>query len=103
MPIYEYRCSHCQHQFDKLQKMSDAPLQTCPQCQHDALNKLVSASGFQLKGSGWYVTDFRDNGKKSSQKESVSKEENSDGDSGTTTEPPADASKTATTQDQEAV
>ncbi|MCP4473912.1 MAG: zinc ribbon domain-containing protein [Gammaproteobacteria bacterium] len=97
MPIYEYRCRHCQHQFDKLQKMSDAPLQTCPQCQHETLNKLISASGFQLKGSGWYVTDFRDNDKKPSQKGS------SDGGSTTTSETSTDTSKTTTTQNQEAV
>lgn len=64
MPIYEYQCQACGHTFDKLQKVSDAPLTDCPACGKSALQKLVSAAGFQLKGSGWYVTDFRDNGKK---------------------------------------
>tara|TARA_R110000868_G_scaffold144960_4_gene364554 strand:- start:76063 stop:76386 length:324 start_codon:yes stop_codon:yes gene_type:complete len=63
MPIYEYQCGACGHQMDKLQKMSDAPLTDCPECGKSALTKLVSAPGFQLKGSGWYVTDFRDKNK----------------------------------------
>lgn len=60
MPFYEYRCEDCGHQLEVLQKISDAPLKTCPECGADALRKLVSASAFVLKGSGWYVTDFRD-------------------------------------------
>ena len=59
MPIYEYRCTACQHKLEALQKFSDAPMLTCPQCAKDTLTKLVSAAGFQLKGSGWYQTDFR--------------------------------------------
>lgn len=59
MPIYEYRCAACQHKFDTLQKFSDAPLVDCPQCGKPALRKQVTAAGFQLKGSGWYQTDFR--------------------------------------------
>jgi putative FmdB family regulatory protein len=59
MPIYEYRCAVCGHETEALQKMSDAPLTDCPSCGKPALTKLISAAGFQLKGSGWYVTDFR--------------------------------------------
>ena len=59
MPIYEYRCNECGHEVEALQKLSDAPLVACPACGKPALQKLVSAAGFQLKGSGWYVTDFR--------------------------------------------
>lgn len=59
MPIYEYRCSACGHEKEVLQKMSDAPLTDCPACGKPTLKKLVSAAGFQLKGSGWYATDFR--------------------------------------------
>jgi putative FmdB family regulatory protein len=59
MPIYEYCCSSCGHELEALQKFSDAPLVTCPACGAAALVKQVSAAGFQLKGSGWYVTDFR--------------------------------------------
>ena len=59
MPIYAYRCSACGHAKDVLQKMSDAPLTTCPACGAETFSKQVTAAGFQLKGSGWYVTDFR--------------------------------------------
>ncbi|CAN7726936.1 zinc ribbon domain-containing protein [Pseudorhodoferax sp. LjRoot39] len=62
MPIYAYRCESCGHAKDVLQKISDAPLTQCPQCGADAFRKQVTAAGFQLKGSGWYVTDFRNNG-----------------------------------------
>ncbi|MEY3035708.1 MAG: hypothetical protein RLZ34_318 [Pseudomonadota bacterium] len=59
MPIYAYRCSACGHAKDVLQKMADAPLTQCPACQGETFAKQVTAAGFQLKGSGWYVTDFR--------------------------------------------
>ncbi|ATI63032.1 FmdB family zinc ribbon protein [Edwardsiella tarda] len=59
MPIYEYVCSDCNHHLEKLQKMSDAPLVDCPACGHPALKKQISAAGFQLKGNGWYATDFK--------------------------------------------
>ncbi len=59
MPIYEYRCSECGFQKEYLQKMSDAPLTTCPQCGKATFAKMLSAAGFQLKGSGWYATDFK--------------------------------------------
>lgn len=59
MPIYEYACSDCNHQLEKLQKMSDAPLVDCPACGKPTLKKRVSAAGFQLKGTGWYATDFK--------------------------------------------
>ena len=59
MPIYAYKCESCGHAKDFLQKMSDPPLTDCPACGKPALAKQVTAAGFQLKGSGWYVTDFR--------------------------------------------
>ncbi|MEE9494182.1 MAG: zinc ribbon domain-containing protein [Gammaproteobacteria bacterium] len=64
MPIYEYRCSACDHEFDKLQKLSDEPLKICPECGKEELKKLVSAAGFRLKGSGWYETDFKSKNQK---------------------------------------
>jgi len=64
MPIYEYRCSSCGHEFEALQKFSDARLSTCPSCHAEALVKKISAAGFQLKGSGWYATDFKGSGAK---------------------------------------
>jgi putative FmdB family regulatory protein len=63
MPIYEYRCSSCGAEHEALQKLSDAPLSVCPSCHKSTLTKLVSAAGFQLKGSGWYATDFRNGSK----------------------------------------
>lgn len=62
MPIYAYRCAECGHEVELLQKVADAPLTDCPSCQRSSLVKQVTAAGFQLKGSGWYVTDFRGNG-----------------------------------------
>lgn len=62
MPIYAYRCEACGHEQDVLQKLSDAPLTVCTSCGAAAFRKQVTAAGFQLKGSGWYVTDFRDKG-----------------------------------------
>jgi putative FmdB family regulatory protein len=59
MPIYAYKCGSCGHAKDVLQKISDAPLTECPACGAGSFSKQVTAAGFQLKGSGWYATDFR--------------------------------------------
>ena len=59
MPIYEYRCSACGHQEDHLLKLSDAPLTKCPACGKKKYQKQLTAAGFQLKGSGWYASDFK--------------------------------------------
>jgi putative FmdB family regulatory protein len=64
MPIYEYRCESCGHQQEFLQKVSDAPLTVCTKCGKPTFSKMVTAAGFQLKGSGWYATDFRNSGAK---------------------------------------
>ena len=86
MPIYEYKCSSCGHKKEVLQKMSDAPLIECPACGKLALTKLVSAAGFQLKGSGWYATDFKGGNKpakvdgKSGDESKASGRDNSSGD-----------------------
>jgi putative FmdB family regulatory protein len=63
MPIYEYRCAACGFQKEYLQKMSDALLTDCPECGKASLGKMVTAAGFQLKGSGWYATDFKQGAK----------------------------------------
>ncbi|WP_345796670.1 FmdB family zinc ribbon protein [Castellaniella sp. MT123] len=70
MPIYVYRCSHCGHQQDVLQKISDPRLTVCPACGQSTYEKQVTAAGFRLKGSGWYETDFR-GGKSGSHSEGV--------------------------------
>jgi len=64
MPIYEYKCTKCDHTLEALQKMSDPPLRKCPECGKRALEKLVSAASFRLKGGGWYETDFKTGDKK---------------------------------------
>jgi putative FmdB family regulatory protein len=63
MPIYEYQCEACGHRLEVLQKISEEPLADCPNCGKPSLQKLISAAGFRLKGSGWYATDFKDSGK----------------------------------------
>jgi putative FmdB family regulatory protein len=62
MPIYEYRCSACGYQNDYLQKITDPLLADCPECGKSTFVKQVTAAGFQLKGTGWYATDFKNNG-----------------------------------------
>ena len=64
MPLYEYKCSSCGHQQEFLQKWSDAPLTVCTACGKETFVKMLTAAGFQLKGSGWYATDFKNTGKK---------------------------------------
>jgi len=68
MPIYEYRCGSCGHQQEFLQKVSDAPLTVCTECGKPTFSKMVTAAGFQLKGSGWYATDFKNKGSSTSTK-----------------------------------
>jgi len=64
MPIYEYKCSKCEHQFEIIQRISDIPIEVCPECSQTSVNKLVSAPSFRLKGGGWYETDFKTGSKK---------------------------------------
>ena len=89
MPIYAYRCSTCGHAKDVLQKISDPLLSVCPECGAATFTKQVTAAGFQLKGSGWYVTDFRgDNAPKPATGDAVS------GDASKSDKPAADSGKT---------
>ena len=69
MPIYAYACTACGHAEDVMQKMSDAPLTTCPKCGAESFAKQVTAAGFALKGSGWYATDFKGGSKPAEKKE----------------------------------
>jgi putative FmdB family regulatory protein len=64
MPIYEYRCSSCGFQKEYLQKINDPVMSVCPECGKSTFSKMLSAAGFQLKGSGWYATDFKNSGAK---------------------------------------
>ena len=69
MPIYEYRCASCGHQQEFLQKVSDPPHTRCTKCGQETFSKMVTAAGFQLKGSGWYATDFKGGGSKPATKD----------------------------------
>lgn len=75
MPIYEYRCAACGHQEDHLQKVSEAPLTKCPACGRKKYQKQLTAAGFQLKGSGWYATDFKGGKKEAKEAKSEAKAE----------------------------
>jgi len=75
MPIYGYRCAECGEEHDALQKVSEPPLTVCPACGKPALQKQLSAAGFQLKGSGWYATDFKAPAKKPAEKKADAKTE----------------------------
>jgi putative FmdB family regulatory protein len=79
MPIYEYRCEACGHQAEFLQRVGEPPLTECPVCRKPTFHKLLSAAGFQLKGSGWYATDFKNKAPKPAEKKA---EDSSDGKSG---------------------
>jgi putative FmdB family regulatory protein len=73
MPIYEYKCAACGHREEHLQKVSEKPLAKCPACGRKKYRKQLSAAGFQLKGSGWYATDFKSSGKKAEDKKAEDK------------------------------
>jgi len=73
MPLYEYKCSSCGHQQEFLQKWSDAPVTVCTACGKETFSKMLTAAGFQLKGSGWYATDFKGGGAKAAPKADAAK------------------------------
>jgi putative FmdB family regulatory protein len=95
MPIYEYRCGACGHQEDHLQKVSEKPLSKCPACGKKTYKKQLSAAGFQLKGSGWYATDFKTTGKKTEKKPDVKTESKTEAKTETKTESKPDNKKAA--------
>ncbi len=103
MPIYEYQCLGCEHEFETIQKMSEAPLIQCPSCGKDLLRKKISAVAFRLKGGGWYETDFKSGDKKNvasgsesngepSSKESSNSESKGDAKPGGSAEPKGSSS-----------
>jgi len=79
MPLYEYECGACGHRFEVIQKFSDQPITECPKC-HGALRKLQSAPAFQLKGTGWYVTDYPKAGQAPADKDSAGSSDSASGD-----------------------
>ncbi len=102
MPIYEYECSACQHKLETLQKVSEPALTDCPQCGKSTLQKIISQTSFQLKGTGWYATDFRNKSPaetkktetKSAQSESKDTTTSSSGTESTTAATSTDTKKT---------
>ncbi|HUG79989.1 MAG TPA: zinc ribbon domain-containing protein [Burkholderiales bacterium] len=98
MPIYEYRCAECGHQEEYLQKVTEPPLTECPSCRKPAFQKQLSAAGFQLKGSGWYATDFKGGAKKPADKGSDAKTE-SKAETKTESKPETKAATTPCTAD----
>ena len=104
MPIYEYRCQDCNHEFERMQRFSDPPVAACPTCD-GSVQKLISRSAFHLKGSGWYVTDYgRNGGQKSESSEKNTTEsttgekstsEKSDGKTATASAPSGSSSESA--------
>ncbi|SRR6266849_4812207 len=96
MPIYEYRCLDCGHQFELMQKFSDPPAETCTSCS-GAVQKLISRSAFHLKGSGWYVTDYGRNGSAKDKAAGKNDSESSDTKS-SDTKSPSDSSGSASTE-----
>ncbi len=104
MPIYSYRCDSCGHTLDVLRKISDPPLVVCPSCGASAIRKQVTAAGFQLKGSGWYATDFRNppaanaDANEKSEKEPGAKETAASDDKPAVSADSSDTGKAPTTQ-----
>ncbi|HOB96555.1 MAG TPA: zinc ribbon domain-containing protein [Aquabacterium sp.] len=98
MPIYAYRCSACGHAKDVLQKLSDPVLSTCPACGAEAFAKQVTAAGFQLKGSGWYATDFKGGGSAATSAAATTTASDAKSDTGSSSggDAPAAASASAT-------
>lgn len=98
MPIYEYRCAACGHQEDHLQKLADAALTKCPACGKKKYRKQLTAAGFQLKGSGWYATDFKGGKKADEAKPDVKAEAKTDAKPETKTETKTEAKKESKTE-----
>jgi putative FmdB family regulatory protein len=93
MPIYEYRCAECGFQDEYLQKVSEPALTKCPTCGKESFRKLLSAAGFQLKGSGWYATDFKGSGRPAQSKGESKSESQPDAQAGTKPDSKADSGK----------
>ena len=95
VPIYEYRCSSCGFQKEYLQKVSDPLLSVCPECKQQTFSKMLTAAGFQLKGGGWYATDFKHSGSKPAAKSATVSKSESASESKSETQPAASAAPAA--------
>jgi putative FmdB family regulatory protein len=95
MPFYEYRCGQCGHQLEALQRLADAPLRDCPECGAGALERLISAPAFRLKGGGWYETDFKSGAKRNLAESGDAKPDTKSAESKSTASKPSSASTKA--------
>jgi len=95
MPIYEYQCQACQHELERLQKISDPVLTDCPECGKSELRRKISAAGFRLKGGGWYETDFKSGSKKNLAGDSNASSSSSDSSSSNSTSSSAGATSSS--------
>jgi len=100
VPIYEYRCLECGFQDEYLQKVSEPQLTVCPTCGKESFRKLVSAAGFQLKGSGWYATDFKNSGSKPGKSGGAAKPEGKSESSGEAKSEPQSAESKSETKSE---
>ena len=103
MPLYEYECESCHHRFERIQKFSDPPVETCPVCGKGPVRKLISSPAIQFKGSGWYITDYAkksstDGGSKSSSGSGTEKKSESTEKSESSTKPDTPSSTANTTK-----
>jgi putative FmdB family regulatory protein len=98
MPIYEYKCQSCENELEKLQRISDPPLTDCPSCDEPALERLISAAGFRLKGAGWYETDFKKGSKKNLHDSGENKSNSESKDSKPVADPKAPAKSSETSK-----
>jgi putative FmdB family regulatory protein len=98
MPIYEYECKNCHHHFDLMQKINEPPTTQCPKCFEETAIRLISAAGFQLKGTGWYATDFKGTNKPAANQEEGKKETTTDSETKTTEKKADDTTSTSKTK-----
>jgi len=106
MPLYEYECESCHNRFERIQKFSDSPIETCPVCGKGPVRKLISSPAIQFKGSGWYITDYAkksstDGGSKSSSESASEKksESNDKSESSAKTDTPSSTTGSSTKSD----
>ena len=98
MPLYEYQCEACHKRFEKIQKFSDPPIETCPSC-GGRVNKLLSSPAIQFKGTGWYITDYAKKSSTDSSSKTSSATSSSDTSTTTTTTPPASTTDSSSKKD----
>lgn len=103
MPIYEYQCQGCHHEYDLIQKINEQPLKKCPNCSEDKAIRLVSAPSFQLKGTGWYATDYKDKDKPKSENKDKNQDKGKDTQGSSEDKKPVEKTKSTETSSNSTV